>query len=361
VTVVPGVKLLRSGFGLRLQQQDTPLMEMIFDSKLELKKFCFAVYSLTKNESMREYCCIVGWEEEIGHFHEHAQETDTYNLNLNLTRESMQRHNNPDSTRAAGGWGDKSGFNRISFLAMNTRPSRSSRDHHASGGASNRHSHGHANGHANGRSHSRSRSRSNSPTPNPRRERSPGTADDDDDDRSSRSPSSSPSRRHGQPGALRREESFSTALDKVLGVGATATWRAGSSASASDHEHHKTDANKRYGHLGFSEPCLLLLTPSGNKKSKSGGFTRHVFQIYDEGFILFSQTKGQVAASIEVKPSPIKCSKFLCSKFESKLIKKDILKASNFLPNANDIEIAEVIIGIEIHEEKTGAVTKAYV
>jgi hypothetical protein len=163
---------------------------------------------------------------------------------------------------------------------------------------------------------------------------------------------------------LRREESFSATLGKMLGETCAATWGAplpGSSSSSSSVSSRRDKENKLYGDLIFSEPCLLLVTSLSSSASRalkskplSKNFTRHLFQVYSgQGYLCFHETKAQVASSqCQEEAVPHKCSKLLCSKFEERpAVRSEVLRASNFLPSMGDEEAAEVIIGIEMHSD----------
>jgi hypothetical protein len=321
-----GSKLLRGGFGLRLQQQDSPMMEIVFDSKVELKKFCMAVYKFTKNMTMKEYCYLVGWEEEVDLFDECDPEGTMSPIQSTINRLSTDNVHGPRLSTDA-----KKEFNRVSFLTMNIKSSRSSRgdghDHHVDNGRS--------------RSSTRSQSRSNSNSPT-----RPSTGSGSESNRGS--PSLSIEVDSGT-GGLRREASFSLTLDKMLGKDAIATLDPVDTSTGADEI-------KQYGQLVFSQACLLLISPtssSGIHKSKgssTNSFTRHKFEIFSDGYVVITETKAQIASSAKVSPIIHKCSKFLCFKFESSSKMKEILHSSNFVSKLNDSEMAEVIISLEIHE-----------
>ena len=325
---------------------------MVFDTTLELKKFCLAVYHLTKNETIKEHCSLMGWQEEIDHLHDqqhqHQQSEALHgnylHSNNDVSRKTHKAISHHTPMASVTGTEVPNDFNRLSFLAMNMRSSRST----PSADDTRRQS----------RSRSRRRSRSRSRSNSPHREGVRSVDRDRDRD-------SAGGRGRGRDAPpLRREESFSSTLDKLLGDRGSsdeqgpADGRAWATPATSlEHLHD----NKLFGHLVFSEPCLLLQAPpsasvsAAKSKSKSASFTRHVFQIYHEGHLIFTETKGQIASSQCAKPAPHLCHKLLCFKVDANMLKKNMLKASNFLGNVNDTEVGEVILGIELHETVEGA------
>lgn len=310
---VTGVELLRNGFGLRLKQQDSPMLEMIFDSRLELKKFCLAVFGLTKNKSMREYCLLAGWEEEVGMYEQIGppeEEGEDEVGDINMTRASMRLHNLAHPSAAHKD--PRSDFNRISFLAMSAKPSRPLDSVEPS--------------------NARSRSNSNSPTPS--------------------STASVGSRSASSP-ALRREESFSLSRGRVLGDPPSPPRNTADSTTTPPGDKCRVDFSKAdtCGTVLFSAPCLLLWGRGGSGGTgRPGAFSGHVLQVHGSGLFVFTDTREQIASSNMPKPTALKCSKFLCSKFDPSCVHRSVLRASRFQPSA-DKEMEEVIVTMQIHEE----------
>ena len=304
------MKLLRNGFGLQIIKNKQIILIMLYNSLLELKKFCITIYRLTKNKSMKEYCLLVGWDDEIDYF----MEADM----MSETSKKPYFH----SVGGASTVSFTSEFNRVPFLSLETNEINSKKSYCGRSISPSTCTDASEEKSQNGK---RSRSRSRSPA---------GSSSPNDDT-------------SGGP-KLRRESSFIDTLDVLFGESSQSTWR----VSDDDFEHEEI-LSKKFSLL-FSEKCLLSHVGStiSTNSNVSTSFCRHIFQVYEEGRLIFKEVKGHIADSTKTETKVRNCTKLMCSTADPKKV-KNAFKSSQLLVDVEDTNINDFIIAIELHEDKT--------
>jgi hypothetical protein len=348
------VHLLREGFGLRLIHPDkteNPYVEMIFDSELELKMFCLAVYGLTRSESMKMYCLVIGWGDEISH--------------LQATGGDGSRAAcSGDNNTSAGVSGSVGGF--ISGSASSSSSSSSSYKNNSSS----------SNGNKSGLPSSPGMDTVPVPVLDSVDRLSFLTVDVDMIPRPSFSP-------HCLTTASPHTHTHATAVLSRHNSHDTSQSQSHNNDYDGDGEGSIQDMNGscNYSNMLFNESCMMLVVsplplPSPLSVSNDSDvssvnessllsdykdFTKHLCQVHHDGCIAFTEIKERsvdvdtnsnttIKTQDNKSVAAYKCTKFICSEFNQNTVSKEVQRATNLLlPYFLDSEV--VIINIEIHEE----------